>query len=98
MPPARERLLVSWRKPETVLQFVVMVATVFFVFKGAGGEPSKFFYLLFLPLIWIALRGGFAGAAVASGVVQIGVVLAPKASRCIRWRWSSCKRSWPRFR
>ena len=71
---ARERVLVSWRKPETALQFVVMVATVFFVFKGAG-EPSKYFYLLFLPLIWIALRGGFAGAALASGVVQIGVVL-----------------------
>jgi signal transduction histidine kinase len=72
---ARERVLVSWRKPETTLQFVAMVATVFFVFKGAGGEPSKYFYLLFLPLIWIALRGGFAGAALASGVVQIGVVL-----------------------
>jgi C4-dicarboxylate-specific signal transduction histidine kinase len=52
-----------------------MVATVFFVFKGAGGDPSKYFYLLFLPLIWIALRGGFIGAAVASGVVQVGVVL-----------------------
>jgi two-component system, LuxR family, sensor kinase FixL len=72
---ARERLLACWRKPETALQFVVMVATVFLVFKGAGGEPSKYFYLLFLPLIWIALRGGFAGAALASGVVQIGVVL-----------------------
>jgi signal transduction histidine kinase len=72
---ARERLLNSWRKPETAFQFAVMVATVFFVFKGAGGDPSKYFYLLFLPLIWIALRGGFIGAAVASGVVQVGVVL-----------------------
>jgi signal transduction histidine kinase len=72
---ARDRLLDSWRRPETVLQFAVMVATVFFVFKGAGGDPSKYFYLLFLPLIWIALRGGFIGAAVASGVVQVGVVL-----------------------
>jgi len=72
---ARERLVTYWRKPETTLQFAVMIATVFFVFKGADGEPSKYFYLLFLPLIWIALRGGFAGAAVASGVVQIGVVL-----------------------
>jgi len=71
----RERFLNSWRRPETALQFAVMVATVFFVFKGTGGEPSKYFYLLFLPLIWIALRGGFVGAAVASGVVQIGVVL-----------------------
>ncbi len=72
---ARERLLSSWRRPETALQFAVMVATMFFVFKGAGGDPSKYFYLLFLPLIWIALRGGFIGAAVASGVVQVGVVL-----------------------
>jgi len=72
---ARECLLNSWRKPETALQFVVMVATVYFVFRGAGGDPSKYFYLLFLPLIWIALRGGFIGAAVASGVVQVGVVL-----------------------
>ncbi|MEK7437406.1 MAG: MASE1 domain-containing protein [Pseudomonadota bacterium] len=72
---ARKCLLNSWRRPETALQFAVMVATVYFVFEGAGGEPSKYFYLLFLPLIWIALRGGFVGAAVASGVVQVGVVL-----------------------
>jgi two-component system, LuxR family, sensor kinase FixL len=72
---ARERLRNFLRKPDTALQFAVMVATVYFVFKGAGGDPSKFFYLLFLPLIWIALRGGFVGAALASGVVQLGVVL-----------------------
>jgi signal transduction histidine kinase len=72
---ARERLLKSWHRPETALQFAVMVGTAFFVFKGAGGDPSKYFYLLFLPLIWIALRGGFIGAAVASGVVQVSVVL-----------------------
>jgi signal transduction histidine kinase len=74
-PAGRERLLKSWRRPETAFQFAVMVATVFFVFRGAGGDPSKYFYLVFLPLIWIALRGGFIGAAVASGVVQVGVVL-----------------------
>ncbi len=72
---AREHLRNFLRKPDTPLQFAVMVATVYFVFKGAGGDPSKFFYLLFLPLIWIALRGGFVGAALASGVVQLGVVL-----------------------
>ena len=71
----RERLRHAWRRPETVLQFAVLAATMLFVFKAAGGGPWKNFYLLFLPLIWIALRGGFVGAAVASGFVQVGVVL-----------------------
>jgi len=71
----RGRLKESWQRPETFLQFAVMAATVFFVFELAGGDPSKYFYLLFLPLIWIALRGGVTGAALASAVVQVGVVL-----------------------
>jgi len=71
----RERLVRLWRNPETALQFAVMAVTVSFVFEWMGGDPSKFFYLPFLPLIWIALRGGVAGATVASVVVQVGVVL-----------------------
>ena len=58
-----------------------MIATMTLVFEGAGDNPSQYFYLLFLPLIWIALRGGFAGAVVASGVVQVGIVLGTKAVR-----------------
>ena len=74
-PAGRERLRKAWHKPETMLQFGVMIATVALVFEGAGDNPSQYFYVLFLPLIWIALRGGFAGAVVASGVVQVGIVL-----------------------
>jgi signal transduction histidine kinase len=73
-PAGRERLVRLWRKPETALQFAILVAMVFYIFKS-GDEPQQYFYLLFLPLIWIALRGGLGGAAVASGVVQVGVVL-----------------------
>ncbi|MFH1604172.1 MAG: ATP-binding protein [Pseudomonadota bacterium] len=72
---ARERLINSWRRPETALQFALMVATMVFVFKGNSDDLPKNFYLLFLPLIWIALRGGYVGAALASAVVQVGVVL-----------------------
>ncbi len=74
-PAGRARLARSWRKPETALQFAVMTAAVLFIFEGGSEEPQRYFYVLFLPLIWIALRGGFSGAAVASGVVQVGVVL-----------------------
>jgi len=72
---ARQRLLNSWRRPETVLQFALLFATAYFVLTGAGDATPKYFYLLFPPLIWIALRGGYIGAAVASGVVQVGVIL-----------------------
>lgn len=74
-PAGRERLRQSWPNPETPLQFAVMVAAVVLIFAGTFGEPAKYFYVLFLPLIWIALRGGLPGASVASGIVQAGVVL-----------------------
>lgn len=71
----RRRLIASWRRPETALQFAVMVAAVAFVFRTTDDEPSKYFYLLFLPLIWIASRGGLVGAALAAAIVQVGVVV-----------------------
>jgi C4-dicarboxylate-specific signal transduction histidine kinase len=74
-PEGRRRLLEAWRKPETALQFAVMAFAVYLVFEGSRDDPSKYFYVLFLPLIWIALRGGLSGAALASAVVQVGVVL-----------------------
>jgi two-component system sensor kinase FixL len=73
-PEARVRLARSWRKPETFLQFAVMTGALYYIFEVAG-DPSKFFYGLFLPLIWIALRGGLGAAALASAIVQAGVVL-----------------------
>lgn len=73
-PAGRRHLIQSWRKPETALQFVILGGLVYFMFQS-GAEPRRYFYLLFLPLIWIALRGGLSGAAAASAVVQVGVVL-----------------------
>jgi two-component system, LuxR family, sensor kinase FixL len=69
-----------WRLPkvrlEAVLQ-VVLLAGVFGVllgFKEGGGE--RHFYLLFLPLAWIGLRSGFAGAALGVLAAQIGLIFA----------------------
>ena len=63
------------RRWETVLQMALLGATLWLIFAGLGGDPSHHFYLVFLPLIWTALRHGLGGAIVAVGVVQIGVVL-----------------------
>ena len=58
-----------------MLQLAVVAAAIWLIFKGLGGDPSHHVYLLFLPLIWVALRNGLTGAIVAVGLVQIGVVL-----------------------
>jgi two-component system sensor kinase FixL len=74
-PRERARLASALRKPETVLQLAVMAAVVVAIFRGDGGRPTGHFYVLFLPLVWTALRNGMPGAALATGIVQIGVVL-----------------------
>ncbi|HXF66118.1 MAG TPA: MASE1 domain-containing protein, partial [Burkholderiales bacterium] len=63
------------RRLEAWLQAAVLVATVWLIFEGLGGDPSRHFYLLFVPLIWIAARHGLNGAVLAAAIVQIGVVL-----------------------
>jgi signal transduction histidine kinase len=71
----RRALLDLARRPEAGLQAVVLSASLWLIFAGLGGDPAHHFYLLFLPLIWIAMRSGMSGAIVATGIVQIGVVL-----------------------
>jgi two-component system sensor kinase FixL len=63
------------RRPETLLQAAVLAATAWLVFSGFDADPAKLFYLFFLPLIWMALRGGMPGALVAIAIVQLGVVV-----------------------
>jgi two-component system, LuxR family, sensor kinase FixL len=63
------------RRWETMVQLALLVGTLWLIFAGLGGDPSHHFYLVFLPLIWMAIRHGLGGAIFAVGVVQIGVVL-----------------------
>lgn len=71
----RVGLLKLMRRQELPLQLVVLAATLWLIFRVLGSEPTRYFYLLFLPLIWIAVRGGMNGAVVATLTVQLGVVL-----------------------
>jgi signal transduction histidine kinase len=71
----RSALLSLARQPEAFLQAIVLAATVWLIFGGFGSDPSRQFYLLFLPLIWIAVRFGMNGAILATAIVQMGVVL-----------------------
>jgi signal transduction histidine kinase len=71
----RSAILSLARRPEAQLQALVLAGTVWLIFQGFGGDPSRQFYLLFLPLIWIAVRFGMNGAILATAIVQMGVVL-----------------------
>jgi signal transduction histidine kinase len=74
-PERRASLRALARRSETYVQIGLVAATLWLIFAGLGGDPSHHFYLLFLPLIWVAIRGGLAGAIVAIAIVQLGVVL-----------------------
>jgi two-component system, LuxR family, sensor kinase FixL len=45
------------------------------IFGGNSPTEFQFFYLLFLPVIWIAARQGYAGAAFSSAFVHASLIL-----------------------
>jgi two-component system sensor kinase FixL len=63
------------RRGETYAQMALVAAAIWLIFRGLGGDPAHHVYLLFLPLIWVALRSGLTGAIIAVAIVQLGVVL-----------------------
>lgn len=53
----------------------IVLATVG-VFAHSAEESFKFFYLLFLPVIWGAARFGLTGAVWSAAIVQIAMIMA----------------------
>ena len=74
-PDRRRRLKLLLGRGETYLQIALVAAALWLIFLGLGGDPAHHFYLLFPPLIWIAIRSGMVGAMLAILIVQLGVVL-----------------------
>jgi len=66
-------LRAHWR--EALLQFVVLGATIWIIFGLLSDQALRFFYPLFVPMIWIALRWGIVGAVVGALAIQIGLAL-----------------------
>ncbi len=71
----RQSFRTAFGRGETYLQAVAVAVALWLVFAALGGDPSHHVYLLFLPLIWISIRNGLAGAIVGVALVQLGVVL-----------------------
>ncbi|MCC7082290.1 MAG: MASE1 domain-containing protein [Burkholderiales bacterium] len=61
---------------ETWLYGVVMLGTIG-VTLGLGPETDvRYFYIVFLPMVWAALRGGLAGAVLTATLAQLAIIAA----------------------
>ncbi|CAK0740704.1 two-component system, LuxR family, sensor kinase FixL [uncultured Gammaproteobacteria bacterium] len=61
---------------ESLIQIGVTFAAVWLVVDVGLREDVKFFYVLFLPIVWVAVRQGLPGATLAIVMIQVGLVLA----------------------
>jgi two-component system sensor kinase FixL len=60
---------------ETAIQIVAIVAALVFVFFFTEKHRFEFFYVLFLPVIWMAVRGGLELVTAGILVTQIGFIV-----------------------
>ncbi len=81
LPQARaawHALRTSWRA--AAVQTAVVVLFVWLLFGLDASNQLRFFYPLFVPMIWIAVRWGASGALVAALAIQVGIVVAMRGA------------------
>lgn len=76
----RAQVALLLRNPEVLLQFGAILASLWVVFALPDAQRFNYFYVLFLPLVWIAARHGMAGTAPAMILLQVGVIIVMEAS------------------
>ncbi len=59
---------------EMAVQFASILTAVWLVFDFAPAIPYQPLYILFIPVIWIALRHGLPGAALATFAINAGMM------------------------
>jgi len=74
-PERRRELATVAGSAEAWLQIAVLLAVLWAMFAIYRDNAARLFYLLFIPLVWSAMRWGMAGAIVAASVAQVGVLL-----------------------
>jgi len=60
---------------ETVLQFLSIGLAFAVLFRFSGDQQFQLFYVLFLPIVWIAVRDGSEGVSAGIMVTQLGLIL-----------------------
>ncbi len=60
---------------ETALQYAAVVCALMLVFGIAEEREFQLFYVLFLPIVWMAVRNRIEGVSAGIFVTQLGVIL-----------------------
>ena len=69
-----KRILRQLPPLEIAAQFCTVIFVLWFIFGSEWADPYKQFYLLFLPLIWIAMRHAIVGVTFGLSVMQVGFI------------------------
>lgn len=66
----------AWRLPAapSAAQTAAIAAALVIVFLPIGNDQFNLFYVLFLPLVWVAVSHGLSGAVLAALTIQIGLI------------------------
>jgi two-component system, LuxR family, sensor kinase FixL len=59
---------------ETILQFAAIIGALAIMFGYAEEQRFQLFYVLFLPIVWMAVRTGIEGVTLGLLVTQLGVI------------------------
>jgi two-component system sensor kinase FixL len=59
---------------ETLLQFAAILAALTLVFGYASAPKLRLFYVLFLPIVWMAVRTGIEGVSIGILTIQLGLI------------------------
>lgn len=65
-----------WPGREVWFQAGSLALVLWIIFGIPYTDEFKFFYLLYLPVVWIATRHGLAGVTLALAAIQAGLILA----------------------
>jgi signal transduction histidine kinase len=60
---------------ETAIQFAAIVGALVLVLGSAAEREFQLFYILFLPVVWIAVRTGIEGVSAGILFTQLGLIL-----------------------
>ena len=59
---------------ETLLQFAAIIGALALMFGFAEEQQFQLFYVLFLPIVWMAVRTGLEGVTVGILIIQLGLI------------------------